>query len=322
MCISKCEESDMLQSMRVFNKVVELGSFSKAAAVLEMAPSSVARTIDALEAELAVTLFKRSTRRLTLTDKGQRFLTGTRGILVNADELFASLQDDAQIPKGHLRISVLETFGRLQVSPLLAEFIQHYPEVTVDIELENQLVDIVGENIDLAIRIGKPQDSSLRARMLMSNHTVVCAAPDYFAKFGVPQVPSDLQAHNCLLLNRNRQSVFWYFNAQATSVKQTKKSQSEKVHVTGNLHSKGGTPLLEAALQGAGVVQLPQWMVADYLKKGQLELCLNHFDSALSEDSSGYVYAVYTKTRYPNPLIRLFIDFMLAKFDAAASYSP
>ncbi|TBR44261.1 LysR family transcriptional regulator [Marinomonas agarivorans] len=290
----------MLNNMRVFTKVVELGSFSKAAMVLDMAPSSVARTIDALEDELAVTLLKRSTRQLTLTDKGQRFLTGATEILANADALFAALQDDHQTPKGHLRISVLETFGRLQIAPLLSEFMCLYPEVILDVELENRLMDIVGENIDIAIRIGKPQDSNLRARTLISNHTVVCATPDYFAKHGMPEHPNDLEKHNCLLLNRNRQSVFWYFN-------------DAKVHVTGSLHSKGGTPLLEAALQGSGIVQLPRWMVTSYLVQGQLQQCLPDYDSALQQGSSGYVYAVYSKTSYPNPLIRLFIDFLLVR---------
>ena len=292
----------MLNSIRVFIKVAELGSFSRAAAVLSMAPSSITRSIDKLEIELGVTLFKRSTRQLILTEKGAEFLQGASRLLADADILLSSVRQVNQEPEGMLRVSVFESFGRMHVSPLLPKFLKQYPKVRIGIELENRVVDLGSENVDLAIRIGKPVDSGLKARVLLSNHTLVCASPDYLSHHGKPQEPKDLAHHNCLILNQDRQRTLWYF----------KKGRSiKKIQVKGNLASRGGTPLLEAALSGAGIVQLSNWMVSDYVKQGRLIVCLQDWESSLNEESSGEVYAAYQNNKFPNPIIRLLIDYLV-----------
>lgn len=294
----------MLKSIRIFLKVVELGSFSKAASILNMAPSSVTRAIDNLESELKAELFKRSTRQLLLTDKGHVFYEGALALVADSDALLLSMAEGGKEPEGNLRISVFESFGRLSVCPIIPEFLQQYPKIKIEIELENRVVDLAAQNVDLAIRIGIPRDSSLKYRNLIPNHTFVCASPDYLAKNEKITEPADLSSHNCLLLNQERQRTYWFFKKNRRNV---------KVLVRGNLTSKGGTPLLEAALCGLGVVQLSNWVVSDYVKRGKLVVCLSDWEPFLSEQSSGNVYAVYKQGVYKNPNVRLFLDFLAEK---------
>jgi len=209
-----------------------------------------------------------------------------------------------KVPEGKLRISVFESFGRLSVCPIIPEFLNKYPKIAIEIELENKVVDLAGENIDLAIRIGTPKDSSLKFRNIIPNHTFVCASPDYLSRNDNIEKPEDLSLHNCLLLNQERQRTYWHFK---------KNRRNTKVLVNGNLRSKGGTPLLEAALCGLGVVQLSNWIVSDYVKNGQLVVCLRDWEPLLNEQSSGSVYAVYKQGIYKNPNIRLFLDYLVEK---------
>ncbi|MGS0682092.1 LysR family transcriptional regulator [Shewanella sp. 125m-7] len=292
----------MLGAMRIFIKVVELGSFSKAAEVLNMAPSSVARNIDNLEQDFNAVLLKRSTRQLLLTEAGEQFLTGARKLVSDEESLKASLSQQELQPEGVLRISVFEGFGRVKVCPILPGFLAQYPKVKIEIDLDNQLVDLHSENIDIAIRIGSPADSSLHARMLMPNQTSLCASPRYLAQFGTPKKPEDLQQHNCLLLDRDRQRTYWHFR---------KAKQYKKVPVQGNLTSRGGTPILEAAIHHGGIVLLSSWMMDDLIEDGSLVRCLPEWTPSLSEQSSGDIYALYSGGKHMRPVIRAFIDYLL-----------
>lgn len=292
----------MLGSTRVFIKVVELGSFSKAAKVLNIAPSSVARSIDGLEKRLNSTLFKRSTRQLLLTENGHAFLEGAIKLIADSDALFMSLSGESKEPEGSLRISAFESFGRLHLCPIIPQFLERYPKIHIELDLDNQVVDLASENIDVAIRIGSLPDSSLIARKLLPNHTFICASPDYLARHGEIITPDDLASHNCLLLNQGRQRTYWHFK---------KDRRSLKVLVRGNLKSKGGTPLLDAALNGVGVTQLSNWVVSDFVKSGKLRVCLRDWESSLNENTSGSVYAVYQQATYPKQSLRLFIDYLI-----------
>ena len=294
----------MLDLIRIFIKTVDCGSFSKAGSILNMAPSSVARNIDNLEKKLSVTLFKRSTRSLILTQDGQQFLEGAEKLLVDADSLISSMNQINTEPEGSLRISVFESFGRLCISPLLPEFLNRYPKVNVTIDLDNQIVDLNSENIDIGIRIGQPADSSLRARMLLRNETLLCASNEYLALRGIPKRPEDLGDHNCLLLDNDRQRTHWHFN---------KKHKHIKVPVQGNLRSKGGTPLLEAAVAHGGIVQMSNWMMKDLITHNKLTVCLPDWQPSLHEGSSGDIYAVYRGSKHPKLAIRVFIDFLIEK---------
>jgi len=294
----------MLDLIRIFIKTVDCGSFSKAGHILNMAPSSVARNIDNLEKKLTVTLFKRSTRSLLLTQDGQQFLEGAEKLLSDADSLISSMNQINVEPEGTLRISVFESFGRLCISPLLPEFLERFPKVKISIDLDNQMIDLNSQNIDIGIRIGRPADSCLHARMLLPNETLLCASNEYLAQQGMPKKPEDLVNHNCLLLDNDRQRTYWHFN---------KKNKYIKVPVQGNLRSKGGTPLLEAAINHGGIVQMSSWMMKDLIAADKLSVCLPGWQSSLHEGSSGDIYAVYHGSKHPKPVIRAFIDFLVEK---------
>ncbi len=294
----------MLDLIRIFIKVVELGSFSKAAAVLNVAPSSVARNIDNLEAHLNTTLFRRSTRQLLLTEDGERFLAKSTGLLLQADELVSEMRQVKREPEGLLRISAFESFGRQCICPILPEFLSRFPHVSVELELDNRVVDLNAENTDLGIRIGQPPDSSLHARRLLPNNTMLCASPSYLKLRGTPTHPDDLAKHNCLTLGNNRQRVSWYFHNEGKRV---------KVNVRGNLSSRGGTPLVEAAVHGAGIVNISEWMMRGLISEGKLVQCLPDWKASTQEGSSGEIYAVYHGMKYPNPALRAFIDFLVEK---------
>jgi len=292
----------MLELSRIFIKVTEAGSFSKASLQLNMAPSSISRKIDKLELLLGVNLLNRNTRQLTLTPQGLQFLEGAERLLLDADTLVSALKPEAKTPEGNLKVSVFESFGRLHLAPIIAEFLKAYPKVHITLELENQPVDLLTENIDLAVRIGRPVDSGLKARLLVKNKMLLCAAPEYLKQHGEPQAPEDLSQHNCLLLDRYRQKDYWQFQ---------QKKQLSKVAVKGNFNSRGGSPLLQAALQGLGIVQLPDWMLFDTLAEEKLLPCLSEWQTVIDEQHCGDIYALYKAAKYPNPLLRLLIDFIV-----------
>lgn len=295
----------MLDLIRIFLKVADLGSFSKTGQVLNLAPSSITRSINKLEAELNIRLFKRSTRALVLTEEGHQFYQRAGKLLEETDGLVASMQGSRSEPEGSLRISAFEGFGRAFISPLLPEFLSRYPKVKVEIELDNQIVDLNSENVDVGIRIGLPADSNLNARLLLANKTILCASPGYLEQYGMPKKPEDLAEHNCLVLNRDRQSTYWHFRKAKTDYK--------KISVTGNLSSKGGTPLVAAAENNGGIVLISSWMVKDLINEGKLVQCLPGWQGSLFEESSGVIYAVYQGNKYLKPSLRVFIDFLVEK---------
>ena len=294
----------MLEPLRIFIKVTEMGSFSKAADVLHLAPSSVARAIDRLEEEMGVTLLKRSTRCLSLTTEGQIFLDGAARLIEDTDDLIGLIKKEESVPQGRLNISCFESFGRTVVLPILPEFMKTYPNINIIFEMDNRVSDLIKEDVDVAIRIGQPQDSGLKFRQLKSNQTVVCASPRYLDSAYKLEVPGDLQEHNCLLLNRPIFKNEWFF---------TKGNEKQKIKVKGNLTSKGGTPLLMAAIAGVGVGQLPLWMVESELKTGVLVRCLEQWQSSIFESHSGEVFAVYPQRKFPKLTVRVFLDFLLKK---------
>lgn len=292
----------MLDLIKVFDQVVESGSFSQAAHALNMAPSSVARNIDNLEALIQTTLFKRSTRQLALTVEGQYFHLQGIKLIQEADKLLSEMKGSHPEPMGILRISVFESFGNIYLAPLIPQFLQRYPNVQIEIELDNKLVDLNSENIDVAIRIGTPQDSRLKARKLLTNHTALVASTDYIQQHSKITKPEDLQQHNCLLISHERQRNHWYFNKGKTN---------KKIAVMGNLISKGGSPLLSAALQGTGVLLLSDWMVKPYIDNKQLIEILPEWTATHGAEGSGEIFAIYKGAQYPKPHIRSFVDFLI-----------
>lgn len=187
---------------------------------------------------------------------------------------------------------------------MLPQYLALYPKVNIQIELDNQMVDLNSENVDIGIRIGLPVDSSLHSRLLLKNEAVLCASPDYLKVHGTPTKPEDLVEHNCLLLNQDRQRSYWHFS---------NKNDHKKIAVHGNLTSTGGSPLLEAAMHGGGIILLSRWMHEQYLKQGTLVQCLPDWQASLYAESSGDIYAVYQSNQHLKPSVRTFIDFIVDK---------
>lgn len=292
-----------------FLKAAECGSFVKAGAALGVSPSSISRQIDKLEADLATKLLRRSTRNLTLTSAGELLMERARRAMYDLDSVCAQVRaSSVGAPRGELRISMLESFGRLRVCPLLPGFLAQYPEVKIDVQLDNSMANLYRDDIDLAIRIGVPLDSRLKARKLLDNTMVLCASAAYLAQRGVPGKPEELIGHNCLALTRNGMAPWWYFS---------RGEESEKIRATGNLSSMGGTPLLAAALQGVGITMLADWIVGDALQHGTLVSLLDGWRPQLNEEGSGQVYAVFLNNEHMKPALRALIDYLAAHLPAA-----
>ncbi|AQS37357.1 transcriptional regulator [Shewanella psychrophila] len=294
----------MLEQIKVFHQVVDSGSFSQAAKVLHMAPSSIARNIDSLEAQLKTTLFKRSTRQLVLTEEGDYFYKQSGKLVEDTDVLLAEMRGAQDTPQGMLRISVFESFGNLCLAPIIPEFLQMYPDIKIELDLDNKLVDLYSENVDLAIRIGVPQDSGLKARKLLNHPTLLTASPTYLNHRPPITLPSDLHEHNCLLISQERQRNHWFF---------AKGKAQQKISVKGNFISKGGSPLLTAALKDCGVLLLSEWMVKSYIESGQLVEVLPGWTVNHWEEGSGEIFAIYKAAQYPKPHVRAFLDFLIKK---------
>lgn len=299
---------EMLGLLPVFIKAAECGSFAKAGAILGVSPSSISRQMDRLEADLATKLFRRSTRSLALTPAGMRLMERAKLALADlegvCDEVRATSHAE---PKGKLRVSMLESFGRLRVCPLLPGFLAKYPLVELEVELDNTVANLYREDIDLAVRIGIPLDSRLKARKLIENRMVLCASPSYLAQHGLPDSPDALSERNCLTLKRSGPESWWHF---------ARGKERRKIRVCGNLSSTGGTPLLHAALEGLGIAMLTHWMVGAELDSGRLVSVLDDWRPALSDEGDSQVYAVFLDSEHMKPALRALIDYLAEHLSA------
>jgi len=293
---------DRLTGMEVFARVASAGSLSAAGRALGMSQTMVTKHIAALEARLGVKLLHRSTRKVSLTDAGRNYLEASERILADMSAADAAVAAERVEPRGVLRLNAPVSFGELQVAPLLAEFATLHPLVSIELGLNDRLVDLAEEGWDLAIRIGTLSDSSLIARRIAPSRTVVCAAPSYLKAHGVPRTVAALVQHNCLgyTLSRLAGVDRWTFGEKGDVV----------VKVSGNLRANNGDALRAAAVAGQGIIYQPTFMVADALREGSL-IALE-FDHPTIQ--FGGIYAVYLPDRNPPAKVRAFIDFIAGKF--------
>lgn len=297
---------DSFRAMQVFVRVVQDGSLSSAARHLGTSTTSVSRLIGALEDSLGARLLNRTSRKLTLTEAGETYFQHAEQILAQFDEVHQRVAQLQSSPRGMLRIHSRILVGQMFIVPALNDFLLQYPDIKADLMLSNGSVDLVERNIDVDIRIGKLDDSSLVARRLALAERVVCAAPAYLARHAPLVTPQDLTAHNCLTYRLNMGSVQWHFmNRDHATV---------TVPVQGSLQTDYGPALRTAALAGLGVVLMPDWSVRDDLASGRLvRLFADHRVSFLEFDNG--VYAVYQRNRHMSAKVRLFVDHLAAVFD-------
>lgn len=257
-----------LIALNSFMAVVEAGSFKHAAEKLEASTAAISRRVSALENALGVKLLNRTTRQIDLTDAGKQFYDDLQDIFCSLDEAEERLQQDNETVKGHLRIAAPLSFGTMCIAPVLPDFMKRYPELKVQLQLEDRLTDIVAEGIDFAIRIGEPKDSSLVASCIASIPRVFCASPAYLEQYGEPKNPSELAAHNCLHYNHISMKEEWSY---------LKAGKIRKLDVTGTLSTNNGEVLRDAAIGSIGITLLPTFIVANALQAGTLKAILTEY---------------------------------------------
>lgn len=297
---------DDFARIQTFIKVVEAGSFS-AAARPDSSVSSVARQVKSLEDELGVRLINRSTRRLSLTEPGQLFYERVRLIaadLGKAKHEATSFQDSV---KGVLRVSLRVSTGTTVIVPALPAFLKQYPELSLDIALTDERLDLVANNIDAAVWIGDLPDSEIVARRLSPSQRIVCGSPAYFARHGVPKTPDDLQQHNCLLFTAPSYGDVWGFS---------KDGEHEEVKVQGNLRSPNSLVLLSAAMADLGVIVINEWIVRPLVSQRSLIRVLDNYRVKPATGDSE-LHVVFPSSRGLSRKVRVFVDFLVQLFDAA-----
>lgn len=252
---------DKFRGMEIFIAVVEAGSFTEAAAGLEMSAVMVGKYISQLEQQLGARLLDRNTRRQSLTDAGRVYVDECRRVLEQVAAAEAAVERLRAAPSGRLRISAPTTFGACIVAPAVATFLQRYPEVSVELDLSNRVVSLVEEGIDLAVRIGELHDADLVARPLCLYRMAICAAPDYLRAFGTPRSPEDLADHRCL------SHMVWNSRNQWHLAGESAHSAWRRDPV---LSCNDGLGLKMAALAGAGLLLQPEILVSEELASGRL----------------------------------------------------
>ncbi len=290
---------DRITGMHVFSRAVHAGSLSAAARQLSLSPGMATKHLDALETRLGVRLLHRSTRKLTLTEAGQQYLELCARLLPELDEVEAMIAAQRVEATGLLRLNVPLSFGVRYVAPLIPTFSQKHPKVTVELGLNDRIVDLMDEGWDLTIRVGHLKDSRLISRKLAESAMIICAAPRYWAACGRPNRWIDLQDHNCLgsSISAIGQPNEWLFG----------KDRSKRLIVNGTMRANNGDALVAAAAAGLGVLYQPDFIVADAIRRGDLERV------ALDDRNAdvGGIHLVYAPDRSPPAKVRAMIDFLV-----------
>lgn len=291
---------DRLDGLRSFIKVVELGSFSEAGRALRLSRSAVSKHIGDLEDDLGVQLLNRTTRHVAPTDAGQAYYERVVAILADLDAADSAVTDHQASPRGLLRVNAPMSFGTLQLGPAIADFMALYPELRLQLTLSDAQIDPVQEGLDVTLRIAELEASSLIARKIMPIERVVCAAPAYLERHGVPKHPAELRDHACLTYG---------FLSTGNQWKLSGKDGDHWIQPSWTLCANNAEVLRDAAIGGCGIALLPTFLAADALAGGRLRAFLSDYQAPPLA-----LYAVYPPTRSLAVKVRLFIDFLVERF--------
>ncbi|WP_374523240.1 LysR family transcriptional regulator [Hydrogenophaga sp.] len=295
---------DRFEEMRVFAAVVDAGSFVRAADALDLSKTAVSRHVSELESRLGVRLLHRTTRKLSLTAEGQVFHARCKALLGAVEAAEAEITAGSVQPSGVLRLNVPVTFGLMHLAPLWPDFMQRYPQVTLDVSLADRLVDLVEEGFDLAVRIAQLSSSTLVSRQLATTRMVLCASPEYLRRHGQPQRPADLAQHRVLAYSLFHQGEHWAFDGP---------QGREVVKVNPILRTNSGDTCVAAALAHQGVVLQPSFLVGEPLRQGDLvEVLPGHRSGEMG------IYAVYPSRQHLPPKVRAMVDFLVEAFRTTA----
>ncbi len=292
---------DRFQALTAFAKVVETGSFVRAAERLGVSVSAVSRQVAELEAHLDARLLNRTTRRLSLTEGGQAFYERCVQLLADLEEAEIVVTAASIVPRGTLRLTSSATFGTRHLAPAIAEFEARHPQIRFEVELSERAVDIVEEGLDLALRIGEIGSQNLVGRRIAVTHLVCCASPDYLAKHGEPRTPEDLAAHPCLTYEYAPNRGVWTFRDAA--------GRDRSIAVTGPVHANNGNFLEALAVAGMGITREPDFIVGPDVRAGRLTPILREFAAPPLN-----IYVVYPSRRHLSAKVRAFADFLAVRF--------
>jgi DNA-binding transcriptional LysR family regulator len=293
------------RQIATFVEVVARGSLSAAARAEGIAPAMIGRRLDALEQRLGVKLLQRTTRKLALTNEGAAFLEDCQRILGELEDAESAVAERSVRASGHLLISAPAGFGRQHVAPLIPSFLAEHRDVTISLSLNDRVVDLIGEGVDVAVRIASLRDSSLVSVKLADNHRVVVGSPAYLKRNGVPLTLADLARHNCLPMSGEGGQRGWTFREHGKNV---------TLKVSGSMACNDGEVLHDWALAGKGLAWRSMWEVGGEIDTGQLQTVLDEYAAPGSD-----IYAVFSQRRHLPLRIRAFVDFLRRSY-AQADY--
>ena len=297
---------DTFSAIPVFIAVVENGSFSKAADKLGTSKSAVSKRISQLENTLGVKLLHRTTRRLSLTEAGEHYFHHVHKAMTAATEGVDAVTQLQGKPKGTLKISTPMSFGRLHLAPLVTDFLTHYPDITLNMTMDDKKVDLVEQGFDVAIRAGEMKDSTLIARSLASCRSVICASPEYLRKHGTPTTPDALMNHNCIRFSYDYNGNEWVFHRDG---------KQQKIKVDGNYQVNNSEALQAAALDGLGIAKIPTFVIGKDIMNGRLVPLFESYPLPIQT-----FYAVFPERRHLPAKVRVFLDFIIEKLESDQPY--
>ncbi|MCP5159434.1 MAG: LysR family transcriptional regulator [Gammaproteobacteria bacterium] len=286
--------------MRTFLTVVNTGSFTAAADRLGVSKALASKYLNQLEQRLGVRLLNRTTRHLSLTEVGQVYYTRCQPLLEAIDELEAAIQDRHAFPRGHLTLTAPQTFGERSLAPVIAAFLEQYPQVTVALQLTDRFVNLLEEGVDVGVRIGELADSRLVARRLATIRMATYAAPRYLERHGTPVHPRELGAHTCVIDTNVDVPTRWLYGIEG---------ESQAVDVQGPFHANSASAVRELAIAGVGIGRSPAYAIADAVRDGRLRVLLQPYETV-----EYGLYAVYPHRRYLAAKVRAFIEFLAGRF--------
>ena len=298
---------DRLVAMEMFVRIVETGSFSAVARELGTTQPTISKQLTALEKQLKTRLLNRSTRSISLTEPGTAYYDRCKRIIDEVQEAEGALGRLQSSLIGALHVNSSIGLGQIFLTPLILKFQQQYPELTVELTLNDRYIDLVEEGVDVAVRLGRLTDSSLVARRLGSTRRLLVATRTYLAAHGTPLTPGDLVHHNCLLYAYLSTGNEWTFTGSDGEI---------RVRVQGNFKANNGHAIREALLADAGVALTPDWLIHDKLESGAVVALLPEFANAPLE-----INAVYPSGRHVSAKVRAFIEFLLAEFRAIPAFA-
>ena len=300
-CQCYVESMDTLDGMRTIVAAVETGSFTAAGERQGISKALVSKYVGEVESRLGVRLFNRSTRRLSLTEEGQRYYDQAVPLLEEFSVMVDNVTGAQSAPRGLLRVSVPQTFGEMSLSPLIPKFLEAYPDLSLDLQLSDRMIDMLEEGIDVVIRIGGVDDSSLIARHIKTLPLTLCASPEYIAQHGEPFSAEDITQHTCIIDSNFRIGKQWPIVDP--------EGQTTSIEVSSNVAVNSPRAVKEIAIAGGGIGMIPRFIIESELQKGELKEILPGYKTL-----EFGLFAIYPHRRYLSKKVRCFIDFLMDEF--------